>query len=110
HILGKDDYTDVFEDAYGLMLSKLRANYPNAEICCCTLSNTFISEKPKWEFPSQYGGVHIDTFNEIIRHEAASHGCRLIDLAMYGWPYDSVDGSHPNAAGMNTIATMIIRE
>ena len=60
HFLGKDDYTDVFEDAYGLMLSKLRANYPNAEICCCTLSNTFISEKPKWEFPSQYGGVHVN--------------------------------------------------
>ncbi len=109
-ILGKDDCTDAFEDAYALMLSKLRTNYPNAEICCCTLSHTFISENSKFQFASEYGGVYIDIYNEIIRQKAAAYGCRLIDLAKYCWPYDSVDGTHPNAAGMNTIATMMIRE
>lgn len=40
---------------------------------------------------------------------ARLHNCKLIDLYSYHTPYDSMDGTHPTAAGMKTLATMMIR-
>ena len=33
-----------------------------------------------------------------------------MDTYKHSVPYDSIDGSHPTAAGMKTIADLIIRE
>lgn len=100
----------VFSFAYDTMLKKLRKNYPDAEICCCTLNTTYMSENPGFVFPVAHGGTHIDVYNNIIRSAANRFKCKLIDLAGYHKAYDSIDGSHPNAEGMKTLATMILRE
>lgn len=100
---------ECFDVAYEQMLTKLRANYPNAEIWCCTLCETHISKRPDFQFPHKYAGTHIEEYNEIIRDVVRRNGCRLIDLYDYKMTYDSIDGSHPTNAGMNTIATMVIR-
>lgn len=107
-ILGEDEH-ELFDEAYDIMLHKLKTNYPNADIWCCTLCETYMSKHPDFKFPSQYGGIHIKEYNAIIRKTARRNGCRLIDLYQYKMPYDSFDGSHPTAMGMNTIATMMIR-
>lgn len=98
-----------FENSYSIMLKKISENYPGAEIFCCTLNTTFMSSKPSFSFPFSHGGTHIEAYNEIIRTTCTQFGCKLIDLYEYHLPYDAVDGSHPTAGGMNTLATMVIR-
>ena len=100
----------VFAAAYNYMLLNLRNNYPNAEIWCCTLCETFMSNRPDFRFPHKYAGTHIEAYNDIIRKSASRNRCKLLDLYSYKIPYDSVDGTHPNFDGMNTLATMMIRE
>lgn len=90
-------------------LKKIKSNYPNAEIWCCTLCETYMSKQPDFKFPHKYAGTHIEEYNEIIRTVAKHNGCRLIDMYQYKTPYDSVDGTHPTASEMSTIATMMIR-
>lgn len=99
-----------FAAAYETMLEKTKTNYPNAEIWCCTLNTTFMSSNPSFSFPYEYGGTHIEKYNQIIKDTADMNNCKIIDLYSYHIPYDSIDGSHPNADGMNTLATLIIRE
>lgn len=107
-ILGEDS-NELFDEAYDSMLKKLKSNYPESEIWCCTLCETHISKRPDFQFPHKYAGTHIEEYNEIIRKVVGHHNCKLVDLYDYRMTYDSIDGSHPTNAGMNTIATMIIR-
>lgn len=99
-----------FSAAYETMLSKIKANYPNAEIWCCTLNTTFMSSNPSFEFPYAPAKMHIEKYNQIIMETAYMHKCKVIDLYNYHTPYDSIDGTHPNSDGMNTLATLIIKE
>ncbi len=99
-----------FGAAYKTMLEKIKTNYPNSEIWCCTLNTTFMSANPSFKFPYKYGGTHIEEYNQIIKNTAAMYNCKMIDLYSYHIPYDSIDGSHPNTDGMNTLASLMIRE
>lgn len=99
-----------FAVAYETMLEKIKTNYLNAEIWCCTLNTTFMSSNPSFNFPYEYGGTHIEKYNQIIKDTADMNNCKIIDLYSYHISYDSIDGSHPNADGMNTLATLMIRE
>lgn len=108
--LPAQDEMEIFEDAYSVMLRKFRSNYPNAEIWCCTLNSTFMSCKPSFVFPKAPAGKYIDSYNWTIRNAAAANNCKVIDFDKYGWAYNSVDGSHPMSAGMDTLAMMVIRE
>ena len=107
-ILGEDS-NELFNEAYDRMLKKLKTNYPESEIWCCTLCETFISARPDFKFPHKYAGTHIEEYNEIIRRVVRHHNCKLVDLYDPKMAYDSIDGSHPTNTGMNTIATMMIR-
>ena len=99
-----------FDFAYSQMLLKIKRNYPDAEIWCCTLNTTFISANPSFKFPYKYGGTHIEEYNQIIKETVDMNNCKIIDLYSYHIPYDSIDGSHPNADGMNTLATLMIKQ
>lgn len=107
-LFGQDDC--CFCDAYRIMLKKLEKNYPKAEILCCTLNATYMSRDSDFIFPYSLGGVHMEAYNEIIRDIAKKEGCKVIDLARYKEPYDSIDGSHPNSEGMKTLASIMLRE
>ena len=102
-------YNGDFCRAYTTMLRKLKANYPNSDIWCCTLCATFMSSNPSFDFPCVYNGNDINEYNRIIETVAKQYDCKIIDLFSYHIPYDSIDGSHPNANGMNTLATLMIR-
>lgn len=103
-------WSSVFESAYDKMLEKLKNNYPDAEIFCCTLCSTYMSGNPSFVFSENYGGVNIEKYNIVIRNIAESRNCKVIDLYKYHLPYDSVDGSHPNRDGMCRLATIMLRE
>lgn len=106
--LSENSKFQSFDFAYSTMISKIKSNYPEAEIWCCTLNTTYISINQSFKFPLEFGGKHIEIYNSIIRKAAQGQACRLIDLYSYSLPYDSIDGSHPNVDGMNTLAQMVI--
>lgn len=99
----------VFSVAYAKMLANLKRNYPSADIFCCTLNETFMSSNPSFRFPHSHGGTHIEKYNEVIRRIARQARCKLIELFDNHIPYDAIDGTHPTAGGMNTLATLILR-
>ena len=105
-----EEGTIPFETAYQIMIQKLKVNYPDAEIWCCTLCPTFMSADTSFVFPAMFGGIHIEEYNQVIRETARREGCRLLDLYLYQTPYDTIDGTHPNNSGMRTLATLVLRE
>lgn len=94
----------VFSVAYEKMLKSLKSHYPSAEIWCFTLAVSAFKRVEDFAFPYCHGGRHIEEYCEVIRACARAHGCRLIDLYENAQPYDTVDGFHPNADGMRTLA------
>ncbi len=98
----------IFSSAYAKMLADLKRNYPDAEIFCCTLNETCMASNPAFEFSHSHDGIHIDRYNNVIRKTAKKYGCIVIDLYDYHLPYDTIDGSHPTEAGMNTLATLML--
>lgn len=104
-----EDKHERFDDAYDAMLGKVKNRYPQSEIWCFTLCETNIAGKPNFEFPHSYAGTHIEEYNDIIRDAARKYDCKLIDLYNAHIPYESLDGTHPTARGMKTIASMVIK-
>ena len=100
----------IFFSAYQQMLKKLKTNYPNAEIWCLTLPISQCSTKKNFAFPYYYGGRNISEYCEAIRLCASEYGCRVIDLYNTADPYDTLDGFHPTASGMKTIASAVVNE
>lgn len=98
-----------FSVAYQTMLERLRVNYPEAELWCFTLPVSTCTKKENFHFPYCYGGEHIEKYCEIIRACASESDARLIDLYTFCEPYDTIDGFHPNANGMKTLAEGVIR-
>ena len=98
----------VFSDAYKSMLRKLKGNYPQAEIWCLTLPISRCSAKENFEFPYYYAGRHISEYCEAIRKAAKEYDCQIIDLYQEAEPHDTVDGFHPTASGMKTIADVVL--
>ena len=101
---GEAEDLSVFSVAYRHMLDKLRRQYPAAELWCFTLPIGSCSSYPSFTFPYRYAGWHIDTYCDAIRDSAATFGCRLIDWRQSGVSHDTIDGFHPNADGMRTLA------
>lgn len=99
-----------FDISYDTTLRKLKKNYPNSEIWCCTLSSTYMSVNPNFSFPEIHNGNDIKKYNNVIKDCVRENNCNLIDLYANQLPYDSIDGTHPNADGMNILAVQVIRE
>ena len=100
---------DNFSDAYSLMLDKLTANYPGADIFCCSLVpiGDWGTETPFEIFVNELGLTSED-YSQEIEIIAASKGCPIIDLQNCGITIDNMDqyasdGVHLNPDGMKLI-------
>lgn len=98
-----------FAYAYDSMIGKIRENYPHAQLWCCTLNTSTHEQNPEYQFPYYRGGIHIEAYNEVIRETAKRHSCQLVDIYRLDIPYETMEGTHPNAAGMKTLADGIIQ-
>ena len=100
--------TSVFSVAYACILDGIREAYPGAEIWCLTLPITACGSNPAFDFPYRYRGRHIEEYCDVIRAAADERGCLVIDLYRSGKRPDTLDGFHPNRAGMRTIAETVL--
>ena len=97
----------TFGEAYGIMLGKMRAAYPDARIFAMTLlpENLYSVDKTAWE-----------QHNAYIRAAADYYGIPVVDLAencAITWETYSgymIDRIHPTTAGMELIADCIEAE
>lgn len=102
---------ETFSDAYCMILDKLVAYYPNAEIYCCNLP-------PMGNWGPESGPVFVPFVNGLdltpedygkqIEVIAAAKGCKIIDLQNCGITADNLsdyvsDGIHMNPEGMELI-------
>jgi len=98
----------TFREAYAVMLKRLMQHYPKAQIWCATILRGKLLPHQVEEDP--YGcnkvGRALEDYNEVIREMAGFYGCHLADLAASGIAYDSLDGCHPTATGMQTLARL----
>lgn len=96
-----------FAPAYDHMILRLRRNYPDAEIYCCTLCGTYISSNKLFYFQDNPLSNIMTEYNEVIKNVAFNRDCKIIDLSSI--LYDTIDGVHPNIDGMTSIASAVIR-
>ena len=100
----------VFSEAYEAMLTKMKQNYPNAEIWCLTLPRSYRSDNPEWKFPDYFAGRDIAEYCQAIQECGKKLGCKVLDIHKMDNLYDTIDGYHPNAEGMRTISSIILAE
>lgn len=99
-----------FSDAYCLMLDKLEAQYPIAQIFCCNLLEVGIwgtGDKP-FDMLENELGLTSEEYSKQIETIAGTRGYPVIDLAHCGITIDNMpqyitDGVHPNVDGMKVI-------
>lgn len=119
--LGDNDGTSVvmggevtsFSDAYTLMLDKLQANYPLAQIYCCTLLQVgdYGTKTPYVDFVNGNGLTAAD-YGEVIKLIAGNKGFPVIELYNCGITIENLqemtsDGVHPTVEGMKRIAEAV---
>ena len=97
-----DEY--AFDTTYGIMLDRIKAMLPEAKIYCATVMLTDDEASGKYKFRLDY----IEKYNEIIRQVTKDHGCALIEMFDKHIGYTTIDGLHPDRAGHQAIADMII--
>lgn len=119
--MGKNDGTvlveegeiEAFSDAYSLMLDKLQAKYPPAEIYCCTLLpvGDYGTETPYVDFVNGDELTAAD-YSDVIVKIAENRGHMVVDLQNCGITIENLhemtsDGVHPTADGMVCIAEAV---
>ena len=93
-----------FEDAYAIMIDRIKERYPKAKVVCGTLLRTKIRNKKTWIFPEMYSGVQFEDYNNAIRRITKSKLVYLADIGSLDIRYETLDGSHPTKEGHQTIA------
>lgn len=111
--LVEEGVVETFSDAYTLMLDKVQANYPLAEIYCCTLLpvGDYGTETPYVDFVNGERLTSAD-YGEAIARIAQNRSLPVIDLYHCGVTLENLhemtsDGVHPTAAGMACIAEAV---
>lgn len=106
--IAPDDAIDLFECAYEGMLGNLKEVAPDASIHCISLLPGRIAGHEKSDFCYSLRGKSLDEYNEAIARATCSQGCDILDIRAYGYDYQSSDGTHPDKAGMQQIAVMVL--
>lgn len=104
-----------FCDAYELMIQKLAASFPNAQIYFCTLLETNagdVDDNPQGFPATNEKGNTIADFNAEIATIASAYNYPVIDVHNCGITYDTLgqytgDGVHPNTEGAKLIGDYI---
>ena len=86
----------------------MKKQYPHTDIWCATLPE---GKQPEGAaFFNVDGTISKRVYSDIIRKAAAKAEVYIADLAASQREYGTIDGIHPDKAGMKTLADMWIRE
>jgi lysophospholipase L1-like esterase len=103
---------DNFADAYNIMLTKLSAFYPAAQIVCFTcFPDTDITTCGKH---TNALGLNIESYNSMIKTIAAGHGLQCVDTWDCGIDRQNaasttLEGIHPNSLGFQYAAAYVVQ-
>lgn len=98
-----------FEYEYRRMLQRLGRLYPKSEKWCATLLRGRAVPEEDMFFNVE-SVLSPNLYSGSIRRIAAETGCHVADLAASRMEYESIDGVHPNKAGMKMISGLWLRE
>lgn len=101
---------EEFESEYRRMLHLLKKSYPFARIWCATLPEGKIPEEDEFAFFDVDSCISKRVYSNIIKKAASEAEVLVADLPSYGNEYSSIDGVHPDKAGMQILADMWINE
>lgn len=99
----------VFENAYDTMLSRVRENYPEAEVFCLTVYRKSCAAAPQYQEREEHIEM-AERYCEVIRSAAKRAGCHVVELHDGNVTVDTIDGLHPSLDGMTAIARAVIHE
>ena len=90
------------------MLHRIKEQYPHADIYCSTLPEG--NSRRGRHFLILTAQFLMRVYSDIIREDAQKAQVYIADFANVQEEYETVDGVHPNKAGMHTLAQIWIRE
>ncbi len=96
-----------FARDYKTLLENIKEACPGALILAATLLPGRVEGASVPTFCTQLRGTDICEFNDCIRAAARDSGCFCLDIAAFGFDYETIDGTHPNRRGMMQIALMM---
>lgn len=104
-----------FVSAYEMMLQKIKALYPNAQIYCSTLFARDLGIRNSSGEIVNNNGDSIQDFNAQISKIAAAYGAGVLDIYSCGITADNLsvftsDGVHPNLPGAQLFAVKAIKD
>ena len=106
-----DDHAlDRFKAAYAQTIRKMHKYVPGAEVWCVNLAPGSVPGAPWPNFAYSIRGIELDDYNRAIREAADETGAHVADVRSFGINLSSVDGVHPDALGMEQLATMVIAQ
>ncbi len=100
---------ESFVGSYRIMLDLIKEHYPDAEVWCIAPAVSSMRGEPEWQFPYCLGGIHLDNYVNTIKKVAEEKGCIFVDASKNETPVEAIDGIHPTANGMKTLADEILR-
>ncbi|MBR4081463.1 MAG: SGNH/GDSL hydrolase family protein [Clostridia bacterium] len=96
----------LFGDAYATMVHKVKARYPHADICVCSMLH--------WPTPRHDKGLVI--YNDVIRKIAEEFGVTYVDFynrtdicPETAETFLHTDGIHPNRLGFEQMADCLVK-
>ena len=101
-----------FNTAYDTMIKKVKINYPNSEILCCTLPLSIVMKERVMIYKGNIESkdFSINDYNLVIKNCAINNNCIIIDLNSDNFCFDTFDGLHPNKNGMLSIANKFLEQ
>lgn len=110
----EEGLVENFSDAYTLILDKLKAQYPLAQVYCCTLLplGNWGTDQPFVTFVNGLG-LTSEAYSDRISAIAQNRGLPVIDLYHCGITIDNMpemssDGVHLTPAGMRCVADAVL--
>ena len=100
---------EAFGISYGLMLERIKSAYPEAQIWCSTFPEGKLVNPEERFFFNMDSMISKKIYGNRIINLADRYGVHVADLTSKG-EYETVDGVHPNKAGMHTLAEMWLEE
>lgn len=101
---------EEFQFEYRKMLQDMKQRYPESEIWCATLLRGYMDASHEELFFNSDGCISQKIYSDIIRQVAKEAEVHVADLGRYGVEYETIDGVHPNKAGMKTLAELWLKE